>query len=68
MMMTASHTRDVCLIGKGVACCRYLIGDGLGLHCAKRHAAFAAEIERRQAVGSLNAKGDNCAGFPLRSF
>lgn len=59
------QVRDVCLIGQGEACCRYLLGDGAGFHCAKHQPDVAWIIAERQAAGTMIAKGDNCDGFPI---
>lgn len=61
----SQHVRDVCKIGQKSACCRYLTGDGLGLHCAKHNAALARLINARVACHMFKAQGDNCRGKPV---
>ena len=57
-----NHVRNVCKIGKGAACCRYLAGDGQGMACVKHHAA-ARVVDARVAAGTMGARGNNCDGF-----
>lgn len=53
--------KETCKLGKGEECCAYLaIGAG-GFECAKG-TRMAYSIEHRLAIGSMNAKGDNCQG------
>jgi hypothetical protein len=55
--------RDVCKVGQGAACCRYLaLGPlAIGWMCAK-HTALKDTLDERVAEGTLKAQGDNCAG------
>lgn len=52
-----------CGLGKGTACCSYL-AMRRGFVCLKGTQEQATIDERRQA-GTMNAKSDNCTGFPL---
>lgn len=54
--------RNVCALGHGPKCCRYLICDPDGFNCAK-NTSVAATIQGRIAEGTFNAKGDNCPGL-----
>jgi hypothetical protein len=53
---------NVCKIGQGEKCCRYLIVGGQGFECAKVQEPMKALIDKRVAEGSFRAKGDNCEG------
>jgi len=55
--------KEICKIGQGAACCRYLIADADGIHCAKLDLGMADQIESRVARGLFTAKGDNCPGI-----
>jgi hypothetical protein len=59
------HLYDVCRLGQGPACCRYIIGDGNGLHCGKLAKALKALVDKSVEAGTMNARGDNCAGKPI---
>lgn len=56
------HVKGVCKVGRGDECCAYLV-IGHGFECAKG-TSLAYTIERRLALGTMNAKGDNCMGMP----
>lgn len=60
----SEHVVNVCLIGAGAACCRFLVGsfDGNGLTCGKLEPALARQIAARHAAGAFVARGDNCPG------
>lgn len=64
-MDRTGHLYDVCKIGQGRDCCRYIIGDGKGLHCAKLAVSLKEEIDRRVLFNAMTARADNCAGRPL---
>lgn len=56
------HVKEVCKIGKGEACCAYLVVGPKGFECAKG-TTLVYTIEHRLAMGAMNAKGDNCLGI-----
>ena len=56
----ALHVEEVCRRGQGAATCRYLMWDGNWL-CAKGTPLEAAIDER---AAQMNAKADNCPGWP----
>jgi hypothetical protein len=51
---------DVCKIGQGAACCRYLAVGAEGWRCLKIRPDMKAMIDAR--ADRMNAKGDNCEG------
>ena len=57
-----THVKEVCGMGKGEECCAYLICGASGFECAKG-TELAYQIELRLAMGTMNAKGDNCLGI-----
>lgn len=57
-----THVNEVCGMGKGEECCAYLAMGTVGLECAKG-TELAYHIELRLAMGTMNAKGDNCLGI-----
>lgn len=54
-----AYRADVCRIGQGEACCRYLALGAVGWSCEKRGNLRLA-IDRR--VDQMSAKSDNCDG------
>jgi len=61
--LSDKQASEVCGLGKGGKCCRYLgMGQG-GWRCLK-HSEFRATIDARFAAGQMAAQGDNCDGFP----
>ena len=65
---TSSHVEEICKVGQGAACCRFLVGGAEGLRCAKLYPELAEQIERRHAVGAMIARGDNCPGKPMEEI
>ena len=51
--------RNVCRIGQGHDCCRYLIASGRGLECAKL-TPLKTMLDSRG--DTMTAQGDNCEG------
>jgi hypothetical protein len=59
------YVKQVCLIGKGAACCRYLTMTSRGWSCAK-HSDLKQHLDDRVIADSITAKGDNCPGKDSR--
>lgn len=57
------YALNICQLGKGRACCRYLVVGGGGLECGKWDKGLVAEIDARVGRGEFTAQGDNCAGY-----
>ena len=51
---------NVCKIGQGKDCCRYILSDINGFECGK-HTDFKELIDNR--INNMVAKGDNCEGL-----
>ena len=60
------HIKDVCRIGQGAACCRYLTMSPAGWSCEKLHPEGKALLDARVAAGNMNARADNCEGLESR--
>jgi hypothetical protein len=62
--MTAIQIKEVCKIGKGAECCRYL-GLSNGFRCLKL-TELRETIDERFTKGlPFTAQGDNCSGIPF---
>ena len=59
MALSPQQIIDVCKMGQGADCCRYLICSGNGFECAKT-TSLKDIIDTR--VNQMNAKSDNCGG------
>lgn len=53
--------RDVCLIGQGMLCCRYLVAGVNGLSCEK-FGPLRDQLDARADSGKMCAISDNCTG------
>lgn len=60
--LTDSHVWNVCRPGEGAGTCAFLVFGG-GWRCAKG-SELETELRVRVAAGTINARGDNCAGPP----
>jgi hypothetical protein len=56
---------DVCKIGHGHTCCRFLTMHPDGWSCEK-HSPLADLLTQRALAGEMNARGDNCPGKDSR--
>jgi hypothetical protein len=63
MVIPQEHLKEVCKIGQGDKCCRYVYADGDGIQCAKLDDAFRTMIDTKVALGLFVAIGDNCGGY-----
>ena len=62
-VIPADMLKDVCRIGEGADCCRFIVGGGGGLQCAKHEPVLVEQILRRVDAGLFTARGDNCEGL-----
>jgi hypothetical protein len=60
--VTEEHAHEVCKIGQGAECCRYLTIGAKGWSCEKTYPRGKAIIDRQVEHGMWTAKGDNCDG------
>ena len=58
--LTKDHIDQVCKIGQGHDCCRYLTMGVGGFDCSKLHAGLRMTLDAR--VHGMTAQGDNCEG------
>ena len=55
------HVKNVCKIGQGNACCRYMVLGAMGFECVK-NTDLKPYIDSRVAMETMVAQGDNCEG------
>jgi hypothetical protein len=55
--------RDVCRIGQGPHCCRYIVCDAGGFDCARHMPDLAGQINARAEAQTMNARAINCPGL-----
>ena len=53
---------NICKIGQGAACCKYLLLDSAGFHCAKEVVGLKALVDKNWNE-TKTAQGDNCDGL-----
>lgn len=57
------HLKEVCKIGGGADCCRFIVAGAGGIGCAKHEPLLAFQINQRVADGVFVAIADNCEGL-----
>ena len=57
-VLSEEKIHDVCKIGQGALCCKYLLVSSDGFHCGK-NSEFRNILQNRT---NMVAKGDNCEG------
>jgi hypothetical protein len=60
-MELTNHIKNVCKIGQGNACCRYLTVAPNGWNCEKL-SSLKTYLDNRVTTNSIVAQGDNCEG------
>lgn len=55
------YVREVCKVGQGAACCRYLAIGDKGWSCLKLD-ALKGIVDARAEAGTMVARSNNCAG------
>lgn len=60
-MTKTNYLQEICKIGQGAACCRYVVAGADGITCAKL-TEVKATIDKRVADGLFTATSDNCEG------
>jgi len=53
--------KNICKIGQGDECCRYLACGADGFECLK-HTPIAKILDSRVETGTMSARGNNCEG------
>lgn len=54
--------KDVCKIGQGSDCCKYLLLSPEGFMCGKSNTETKAMVDKSWAETEHVAQGDNCEG------
>lgn len=62
LLDSQQHIENICKIGQGEECCRYLLCGPNGFECAK-HSKLKNIIDQRANSNLMAAKGNNCEGF-----
>lgn len=60
--MIQQHVDDVCKIGQGKACCRYLLLGKTGFECGKL-TSLKSTLDYRVKINLIVAQADNCEGI-----
>jgi hypothetical protein len=61
------HIQNVCKIGQGSDCCRYLMIGPNGFECAKL-TSLKAHLDHRVELKTIVAQGDNCEGKTIEQL
>lgn len=59
-----SHVDNVCKIGQGHSCCRYLTCSKYGFECEK-FSSLKSLLDKRVGDKDMTARGDNCVGWAI---
>lgn len=59
---TKLHLEQICLIGQGAACCKYITATPVGIRCAKADLYSKMVVDQSWAIHEHVAQGDNCEG------
>jgi hypothetical protein len=54
--------REICKLGQGADCCRYITAGPDGIRCQK-FTSVGRYIDARVLEGTFVARGDNCPGL-----
>jgi hypothetical protein len=63
----SNHVKNVCKIGQGNACCRYLVISGQGFECVK-NTDMKAYLDSRVAMETMIARANNCDGKEIKDL
>jgi len=61
MKKMTKHVKEICKIGQGSACCRYLMVGNSGFECGKL-TGLKTLLDDRVRFKTIVARGDNCEG------
>jgi len=65
MKISDDYANDICALGQGAKCCRYL-ALGKGWECMKLNPTTKTYLDERVKAGTIHAQGDNCEGMNNR--
>lgn len=60
-ILAMDRVQGLCRIGQGERCCAFLVASAYGFECAK---GTSLEETLRIRRLTMNARGDNCSGWP----
>lgn len=66
-MALSEHVKNVCKIGQGNKCCRYLVMGAEGFECAKG-TSLQVHLDARVYNNTITAQGDNCEGKTIKEL
>jgi hypothetical protein len=61
------HVKNVCKIGQGNTCCRYLVIGTQGFECVK-NTDMKDYLDSRVAMETMVARGNNCEGKEIKEL
>jgi hypothetical protein len=61
-MLNNKHITEICKMGQGKDCCRYLTCGSEGFMCAKLNPSLAMILDKRVREETITARADNCKG------
>ena len=61
-MKGIEHVRNVCKVGQGEYCCRYLLATKIGFECGKMSSDMKLLLDTRVEAEMQIAISDNCEG------
>ncbi len=61
-MSLNKQIEEVCKIGQGADCCKYLVMGGKGFECMRINLANKKVVDDNWAIHDHVAQGDNCQG------
>lgn len=64
-MPLPKHVVNVCRIGQGAKCCKYLVMGSSGFECMKIDKRNKLIIEQQWGATQHVAQGDNCGGIDI---
>jgi hypothetical protein len=56
------HVKDICKVGQGRKCCRYLLAGAEGFECAKL-TEIKPVIDKKVRAGTFTSRGRGCLGI-----
>ena len=57
------HWTEVCKLGKGAECCKYLVAGASGLECIKETPQYKRILDENWGKHLHTSQGDNCEGY-----
>lgn len=66
--ISKERATEVCKIGQGAECCRYLFAGPAGLECGKLNKEMKAFADHKVKTGQFSAQGDNCEGVKMEDL